>query len=403
MNICSQLGIAFLAALLISPAYAEGQTDGSGMLTGETIKVQSSALKEVRSIFVSKPAGYKGETDRYPVLYLLDGEETFPYTADIVRLLAENDRIPKLLVVGITSGGSQQRRRDFTTPSQSELDKRFSPGNGGANQFLKFLHEELIPYVDRRYRTKPYKILVGHSLGGLFAVHTLISRPEIFNAYIAIDPSLEWNNQGEVAQAEEFFTLTQELKRDLFMTAANDLGSASPAIQRFTAILEHKAPAGFRWKFEWMRDETHGSIPVPSIYLGLNTIFDGWHLTSPLDLFDSGGMEAIHRHFREGGRRYGYNRTTSPFIISLVVAGLINSGRLEEASTVLFQDMTTYPPPWNQLDALARAYASRNNAEQAIRFYRLSLQENPRNDWARQKLAEYGVPVGVVPHQAQQE
>jgi len=378
---------AFLSTLLTFHVAAPGQSTTAR----QKFQIQSSVLKESRSIFIARPAGYQTETDRYPVLYLLDGETHFEYVAGMAHFLAENDRIPELIVVGIASGASAQRRRDLTTPTQSELDKRFSPGSGGADHFLKFLSEELIPHIDRNYRTRPYRILAGHSLGGLFAVHTLTTSPKLFNAYIAIDPSLEWNDGKEVTQAEKFFSDTKELQADFFMTAANDLG-VSAEIRRLATAFDQKTPAGFRWKFEWMKDETHGSIPLPSMYLGISKIFDGWHLTNAVDLFDKGGMEAIHRHFREGGKRYGYDRTTSPFVVSMVVAGLINAGRLDEASSVLFQDTKAYPPPWNQLDAIARAYAKRNNSEQAIRFYRLSLKENPRNDWAQRKLREYGVP-----------
>jgi tetratricopeptide (TPR) repeat protein len=96
------------------------------------------------------------------------------------------------------------------------------------------------------------------------------------------------------------------------------------------------------------------------------------------------------KHFRDGGKRAGYERTTPAFTISLLVAGLIRRGSLDEAGTVLLSDAKAYPPPWNQLDALARAYSERGDKKQAIRYYGLSLQENPMNDWATQKLKELG-------------
>ncbi len=139
-----------------------------------------------------------------------------------------------------------------------------------------------------------------------------------------------------------------------------------------------------------MSRETHASIPLGSIHQGLDTLFDGWHLTDPLELFDKGGIAAIHRHFAEGGKRWSYARSTSPFVVSLVVAGLLRKGRLEQAAEVLLHDLKAYPPPWNQLDALARAYAGRGDNERAICYYRLSLKENPKNEWAKQRLAEMG-------------
>src|SRR6185437_5822956 len=133
-----------------------------------TLQIQSTILKEIRSVTISKPDGYDRGTDRYPVLYVLDGEWNFEYTAAIVHFLSENEFTPEMIVVGINSGGNAHRTRDLTPRSQSEIDNRFSPGNGGADAFLSFLVHELLPYIDRNHRTRPYRIVVGHSFGGLF-------------------------------------------------------------------------------------------------------------------------------------------------------------------------------------------------------------------------------------------
>jgi uncharacterized protein len=385
------------ATLLVLVIASPAQSQGNAVTVGETVQIHSDILKESRSLMISKPVDYEKGTERYPVLYLLDGEAHFPYTTAIVNFLADNDRIPEMIVVAIDSGDRAHRTHDLTPPSQSEIENRFSPGNGGADAFLAFIGDELVPYIDRSYRTRPYKILVGHSYGGLFAIHALVTKPKLFNAYIAIDPTLSWNNEAEIGRSELFFSKMKDLQADLFITASNSLGRVTPGVRRLVAVLDEKSPRGFRWNFEWMKEETHLSIPLRSIYSGLDTIFDGWHLTDPLELFDKGGIEAIHRHFREGGKRIGYDRTTSAFTISMVVAGLMSQGRLEEASTVLLHDPKAYPPPWNQLDALARAYAERGNVEQTIRYYTLSLKENPHNEWARQKLTELGVKLNASP------
>jgi predicted alpha/beta superfamily hydrolase len=367
--------------LLASASRCLGQNEPNS--AAQVMQIQSEILKQSRSISISKPDGYDGGTGRYAVLYLLDAESNLEYTAAIVHALADNEFIPEMIVVGINSGDSARRTHDLTPPSQAEIDNRFSPGNGGADAFLSFIADELVPYIERNYRTRPYRILVGHSIGGLFAIHALITTPKLFNAYIAIDPTIAWNNEAEIAAVRRFCSQVKELQAGLFITAANMFGTATPGVRALVGVLDGNTPQGFRWKFEYMEDENHISIPLPSIYYGLKTIFDGWYLVDPLLLFDQGGLEAIDKHFREGGKRYGYDRTTPPFAVSLVVAGLIKTGRLEDASTVLLHDPKLDPPPWNQLDALARAYAERGNTQQAIRYYTLSLQENPNNTWAR--------------------
>ncbi len=388
--------LSLLAALPVLATGALNQQPSAPVVIGESVDIASRILNESRSLLIAKPAGYEKAADAYPVLYLLDGEAHFHYVSGIVRFMAASERIPGMLVVAIASGNNAQRTRDLTPRSSAEIDNRFSPGSGGADAFLSFIAGELIPYIERTYRTRPYRILAGHSFGGLFALHALVRRPDLFQAYIAMDPTLSWNNGAILPQTELLFSKAKGLRGDLYLTAASYTGSVPADVRNYSAMLEAKAPAGFRWKCEWMKDETHTSISLPAIHHGLDAIFDGWHLADPLGLFNEGGLEAIHRHFRDGGRRCGYERATPPFTISLVVAGLIKLQRLDEAGTVLLHDPKAYPPAWNQLDALARAYEERGDAKQAIRYYQMSLKENPRNERARRRLEEMGAAVPEV-------
>ena len=383
------LRLLFLALALL-PAltnHLQAQVAGEPVVIGRKIQIHSRILDEDRTLLIATPSGYDQGTERYPVLYLLDAEDNFVQTAGIAGSLDAADRIPPMLIVGIVN---TQRVRDLTTPTEDEIENRFHPGNGGADRFLEFIKAELIPFVDQHYRTRPYKVLVGHSAGGFFALHVLASNPQMFNAYIAIDPMLSWNHESPLSRIETMFEDTKELNSDLYVTASGEAG----VTHRLCAILADKAPKKFRWTFKPMADETHLSLVHLSIYSGLATIFDGWHLAQPLKLYDEGGLAAVDRHFSEGGKRYGYERQTSPFMVSLIVAALLARGSLEEAGSLLLHDPKRYPPPWNQLEALARAYARQGNNPEAIRFYKLSLRQNPENQWARKKLAEMEGNVG---------
>lgn len=109
-----------------------------------------------------------------------------------------------------------------------------------------------------------------------------------------------------------------------------------------------------------------------------------------------GGSDAVPRHFEEGGGRFSYERKDSAPRTSLIVLGLIQEGRLEEAASILLRDPKTYPPPWYQLDALARAYAKRGDTDRVIRYYTLSLRENANNEWAKRRLTGLGVDVDAI-------
>jgi len=202
------LYLVVLMALLVA-IDARGQSHANEVVVGEVTHIRSNVLNEERTLLISKPAGYEDGADRFPVLYLLDGETHFRYTSGIVEFLAANDRIPKMLAVAIASGSFAQRARDLTPPSSAEIDNRFRPSNGGADAFLSFLAGELVPFVEKTYRTRPYRVLVGHSFGGLFAIHALAANRKFFNAYVAIDPSLSWNDGAVVAEAGSFFSRTK--------------------------------------------------------------------------------------------------------------------------------------------------------------------------------------------------
>jgi predicted alpha/beta superfamily hydrolase len=380
--------VVFISTTVPLTVAAQSQTGGEPVVIGSKIQLHSRVLNETRTLLISKPAGYDDETERYPVLYLLDGEDNFVHTVGIVRFLAGSERIPPMLVVGIAN---TQRVRDLTPHTDVEIENRFHPGNGGADAFLEFIGSELIPYIDQTYRTRPYRVLAGHSLGGLFTLYALASNPKLFKGYIAVDPPLSWNNESVVSKAESWTKNTNEFRGDLYLTATGESTPMLAAIHRLCAALEKTQIRGFRWNFRQMTGETHNSILHQSLYSGLDRIFDGWHLTDPFELYEEGGLAAVHRHFSEGGKRYGYERRTPAFTVSLIVAGLLAKDRLEEAASVLLSDPKNYPPPWNQLDAMARAYERRGNKQEAIHFYKLSLQQNPKNENARKKLEELGV------------
>ena len=392
LNVAFAISVLFIE-LMTSTLFA--QNTRVPVVVGEKIDLYSNVLKEKRSLLIAKPAGYEGGNDRYPVLYLLDGDEdNFIQSVGITSFLANADRIPPMLVVGIIN---KDRIRDLTTPTTVETERRFHPNAGGSDSFLEYISDELVPYIDQHYRTRPYKILVGHSLGGLFALHTLFSKPHLFRAYIVIDPTLAWNNNAELLNVSKFLKNTRELNTDLYLTATDERNASLGAIQTLCGVLDEKAPTDFRWSFTQLQGETHVSIAHRSIYSSLDTIFSYWHLAEPLKLYDEGGLQALHRHFEIGNQRYGYHRQTPAFTISLLVAALINADRVDEAGTVLLCDLEHYPPPWNQLDALARAYERRGDTTQAIRFYQLSLQQNAKNDWARKRIQELGAVATPSP------
>lgn len=182
---------------------ASAQPTSTDIVVGERETLFSETLSETRILWVGKPGGYERRSESYAVMIVLDGDRHFEHTVATTRFLARNDLIPEMLVVGVEN---TIRPRDLTPPSEDPADAESFPVRGGADAFQAFIADELIPWIDEHWRTRPFRILIGHSHGGLFAIYSLITRPDLFNGYIAISPSLQWDAQRYVDRAERFST-----------------------------------------------------------------------------------------------------------------------------------------------------------------------------------------------------
>jgi len=224
--------------LVAAPALA--QYGGAAKLT-----VRSNVLGEDRTILVRTPPGYDANKLAYPVLYLTDGDAHIGHTASTIEFLARNGRMSEMIVVGITN---TDRTRDLTPTKATGPNAAQFPTAGGADNFLKFIETELIPEIEKRYRVQPYRVLAGHSLGGLFAVHTLVTRPELFNSYVAVSPSLQWSDEATLKRAEEFFKTRKELSATLFTSLGNESGDIGKAFEEFKQLLAKNQVKDFEWK-----------------------------------------------------------------------------------------------------------------------------------------------------------
>ncbi|MCY3679063.1 MAG: tetratricopeptide repeat protein [Gemmatimonadetes bacterium] len=389
----------FLSVLLLlffiafAPHAALAQDTEPFLSLGERRELHSDVLGEQREIIVGVPAGYEGGDETYPVVYLLDGPSHFHHTTGTARFLARNGRMPGVIVVAIAN---TDRTRDMSPPIQSDAGPP-RPGTGGADNFLEFISGELMPFIDERYRTRPYAILIGHSLGGLFANHALVHRPDVFNAYVSISPSLWWDEQRLVVQADSAFDHAGDLVGDFYMTMGNEGGAMLGGALKFAGILEAKAPEDFRWEFKLMEEESHGSVPHRSTYYGLEKIFDGWNLHDPVGLYVAAGLEAVDRHFARASARFGYERTPSVGILGPIGGRALEDGNADDAEAVFSRLIEMDPNLAPAHNGLAEAHTLMGHQDLAIEHYQHALRIDPRNGRAREKLTEYGVDLSDYP------
>ena len=239
------------------------------LVIGETFTLQSRVLNEARRINVYLPPAYvDSPTVRLPVMYMPDGglAEDFLHVAGLVQVSSGNGTMRPFILVGIEN---TERRRDLTGPTDVASDRAIAPRVGRSAVFRDFIRTELIPDVSRRYRTTGEQGIVGESLAGLFVVETFLLEPALFDTYIAIDPSLWWNNGKLVADAAPRIramasekSAAPSTKKRLWYSTSRE--GAIELAGQLESALRAGAPSSIIWQYEPMPEETHGTIYHPA-------------------------------------------------------------------------------------------------------------------------------------------
>jgi hypothetical protein len=291
--------------------------------------------------------------------------------------------MPPLIVVGIAN---TDRIRDLTPTHTSENDpsgQAISPTSGGGDRFFNFIQSELMPEIEKRYRTVPYKIFVGHSLGGLIAIHILTSRPEMFDAYIAVSPSLWWDRQHTLHQAQNFFAAHEELDKAFFFSLGGEGPDMQDGFDQLDKSLTAKHPNGFRWKSARFPDETHVSTVLRAHYAGLRTIFSDWQMPSDDKGTPIGGMSGIEQHYRDLSKRYRYTVSVPENVINLFGYQMLGDKKTDEAIAAFQRNVQLYPGSANVYDSLADGYESGGKFDLALqnceKAVELGTRTNDRN------------------------
>jgi predicted alpha/beta superfamily hydrolase len=271
----SHIILAAVACALVGPmlwAAARTLENTTPLVIGETFTIDSKILGETRRINVYLPPGYtEAPGARLPVLYMPDGglAEDFLHVAGLVQVSVGNGTMRPFILVGIENN---ERRRDMTGPTENEQDKKIASRVGGSAAFRAFMRRELMPQVRARYRTTAETAIVGESLAGLFVVETLFAEPDLFDTYIAFDPSLWWNNQKLVRDAAEDLRKQPKLSQTLYL-ANSDEELIPGVMQRFADILAKNAPPTLRWHYEKMPEEHHATIYHPAALKAFRALF----------------------------------------------------------------------------------------------------------------------------------
>jgi hypothetical protein len=349
--------------------------DGQLLGLGTQHILKSKVLEEDRPIIISLPVGYHETVVNYPTLYVLDGLQNIKHTVGTVELLTESGLIPPIIVVGIES---LDRTKDLT-PSNAGQNVHGGVGNagipqsGGAPKFLEFLSDELIPFIDANYRTHAYRILEGHSLGGLFSVFTLMERPDLFDAFIVEAPALWWNKEEMTTKAESFFKSDERLNKTVYFgIGGGDGWGMRQELIRYVDVVKQNTPNNFRWFHEEVGDEGHMASRLLLNYNGLRFVFSDLKISD--HMIENFNDAAFLKAEEELKNKYGEMARRPAEDYMNLVSVLVEQENDLGAITVLKRTSEAYPMYVGLLTYLAKLYENTGQKDKAIDAYLLGVE-----------------------------
>ena len=397
------LTFCFLANLV----FAQGKEENQNIVVGKTDSIQSKILGEQRKIWVHVP---DGTNQKYPVVYLLDGDGHFSSVVGMMQQLSSingNTMCPKMIVVGITN---TDRTRDLT-PSHIDADSPFMDSasaktSGGGENFIAFMEKELMPYIEAKYPAAPYKILIGHSFGGLAVMQTFTHHTDLFNSYICIDPSMWWDKEKLLKQTQQLLTEKKFDGKSLYLGIANtmeegmnikkvvnDTAAVTQHIRsnlKLQAAFEKNKQNGLKYSGKYYPDDTHGSAPLITEYDALRFFFDFFPLKFGMkDFMDSTGTLATkyQNHFANLSKKMGYLIKPDEMDIYYIGYDFLGRKLYKTAESLFKLNVQNYPESFNVYDAYSDYFIAIGDKENAIIQLKKALAIK-ENEGSRKKLED---------------
>jgi uncharacterized protein len=379
--------IVFLA-FFIPPLQTAAQE--AVLNVGQRLKIRSQFLNEDREAWVYLPPSYTDkyfQEQHYPVLYVLDGDLHFHSLTGLIHILGSGVNgtyvLPEMIVVAILN---TDRTRDMTpTHTTVGVDKKkwdFLSSSGGNDKFLSFIKDELAPKIESTFRTVPYRIFVGHSFGGLAVLNALCTVPELFNAYVLIDPSLWWDDQVMVNRAAEKLMKSDLRGKSLFVAQGNTLNSWDSinyhfeSIREFSTVLETRNRSGIRWQYRYYVDDGHSSVAFPAASDALRFIFKKYHATFT-DINSAAELNTLYENFsREVNFKF-----LPPERVCQQFGGIsLFLKKPDEAEKYFLMNLANYPESSAAYANMGQLWRSRGDRKKALEFYQKSLTFFPGNE-----------------------
>jgi len=341
------------------------QKDGDDVVIGKYRVIHSHILNEDRLLLVHLPREYGDTQLRYPVLYLLyvDIYNYFADAAIITEKLGSTGEIPPVIIIGVAN---TNRYRDLLP-----VKTRDRNDSGEADNFLRFIEEELIPHIDKTYRTKNFRILAGPQAAAVFSLYALITKPGLFHAVLSENPFMNpENSEFLYPKAELFFKNAESMKSFLYIKCEkNERPQDLEYAERFVKLLESETPDGFRYKVEFREPSGYFIAPLP-FREGLRELFAGHKLP---ENFQTNTVKDIIHYYEKLSGEYGFDVDPPSLMLTFEADKLSQQGKIKEVIELFDYQLSLYPRSLNALWRLGETYRGMGDLEKARQYYKAFL------------------------------
>jgi len=325
-----------------------------------THNIESSSLSEQRTVVVQLPKSYQTHPNkRYPVIYRLDGAGNLPLINAVLERLQENDQAPEVIVVAIES---TNRLRDFYPTVNKEPQGPVGEG-GGAAKFLAFVEQELMPLVNKQYRTHDYKVIAGASAAGVFALYAMQADPELFQAHIAYSPAVWWNYGAPAKSLNTFVTKAKSINSYVYINIGEEAGIMRERYDDMQQTIQNSKVQNLRFKSDAFAGVSHNLTSAAGAF----NAYHGLFLSKQMPLSALGDdVSSIDAYYQRLSQQWGEQIAPPDRAVRMLGYSLTDNQQFERAIEVFKYNIKNYPKSAYALSALSYGYEMQGNIRQAL-------------------------------------
>ncbi|MDY6889906.1 MAG: alpha/beta hydrolase-fold protein [Pseudomonadota bacterium] len=328
--------------------------------TQQTHTIKSAVLNEQRTVVVQLPKSYQANPDKvYPVIYRLDGAGNIPLISAVMERLQNDNRAPEVIIVAIEN---TNRLRDLYPTVNKEPQGPVGEG-GGAAKFLAFIEQELMPLINKSYRSHNFNVIAGASAAGVFALYTMQANPELFQAHIAYSPAVWWNYGAPVKAAKSFINKSKDLNNYVYINIGEEAGLMRERYNELQQALQSNSLPNLRFFSDAFNNVSHNLTSVAGSFNAYHNLFLPKQM--PMSAL-SDDIESIDVYYKKLSQQWGEQIAPPDRAVRSLGYNLTGSKQFTRAIEVFKYNIKNHPKSVDAFSALSYGYEMQGDTRQAL-------------------------------------